>query len=388
MKMAIRTRELVLFIMIGVSFLILSALVHAQKKPAWKGKVEVEDGVKVIKNPEKPLYGEIKLDLVEDLQIGNENDDNYIFGQIIDIEIDDEGSIYVADLRLARIQKYDKNGCFLQTIGKKGRGPGEYEAPWGILFHRPSNCLYVRDWMNVKKYDKDGKYISQWSLRNSLTKFSVDGDGDIWGVLRIFGGQLDTMHTFEKLGQDGKTFIEIASFPYHRYVKRGAGGSFATITTGYEFDLRFRKVDDSTFWYGYSNKYELNAVNKEGKLLFKIEKEEKKDPITAEERREQGVPDLPEYKPYFYDLATDDMGRIYVFKSNFHATEEKVKFYDIYSKDGYFLYKAFHPYAHIFIIRNGYLYARDKIKDEEVEVVKRFKIKNWNSLPKLAEGLR
>ena len=166
------------------------------------------------------------------------------------------------------------------------------------------------------------------------------------------------------------------------------GSPEATITTGYEFDLHFVKVDDNTFWHGYSNKYELNAVNKEGKLLFRIQKEEKKDPITAAEKREQGVPDLPEYKPYFYDLAADDMGRIYVFKSNFHETQEKLKFYDIYSKDGYFLYRMSHPYGHIFVIKNGYLYARDKIKDEEVEVVKRFRIKNWNSIKKSAEGIQ
>jgi hypothetical protein len=48
-----------------------------QQKVQWKGKIEYEDGVEVIKNPNEPLYGEITFDLVEDLSIGNEDDENY-----------------------------------------------------------------------------------------------------------------------------------------------------------------------------------------------------------------------------------------------------------------------------------------------------------------------
>ena len=42
------------------------------QKAKWKGKIEIEDGVKVIKNPKEPLYGEIVFELEEDLSIGNE----------------------------------------------------------------------------------------------------------------------------------------------------------------------------------------------------------------------------------------------------------------------------------------------------------------------------
>lgn len=39
------------------------------QKPQWKGKIEEENGVQVIKNPNEPLYGEIEFELEEDMSI-------------------------------------------------------------------------------------------------------------------------------------------------------------------------------------------------------------------------------------------------------------------------------------------------------------------------------
>jgi hypothetical protein len=55
------------------------------------------------------------------------------------------------------------------------------------------------------------------------------------------------------------------------------------------------------------------------------------------------------------------------------VTEKKV---DIFSKDGYYLYKTTLP-KHTHVIKNGYLYAREV---EDDELVKRYKIKNWNQI--------
>jgi hypothetical protein len=47
-------------------FLLLFGFSISQK-PQWKGTIEEENGVKVIKNPNEPLYGEISFNLEEDL---------------------------------------------------------------------------------------------------------------------------------------------------------------------------------------------------------------------------------------------------------------------------------------------------------------------------------
>jgi len=99
------------------------------QKAGWKGKILTEDGVKVVVNPSEPLYGQIKLDLEEDLRIGKEGDPQTQFYRVRDIAADPQGIIYVDDMSNARIQVFDPSGAYLQTIGRSGQGPGEFEMP-------------------------------------------------------------------------------------------------------------------------------------------------------------------------------------------------------------------------------------------------------------------
>jgi hypothetical protein len=68
-----------------------------QTKAQWKGKIEYENVVKVIKNSNEPPYGEITFELIEDLSIGNEEDENYMFYGLVKIAINSEDEILVLD---------------------------------------------------------------------------------------------------------------------------------------------------------------------------------------------------------------------------------------------------------------------------------------------------
>ena len=114
------------------------------QKPQWKGKIEIENGIKVIKNPRDPLYGEIEFDLEEDLSIGNEEDENYVFYRGVGIEVDSDGNIFILDGGNYRIQKFDKDGNYLQTIGRKGQGPGEFQRPIGLYLDSKGNIYVMR----------------------------------------------------------------------------------------------------------------------------------------------------------------------------------------------------------------------------------------------------
>ena len=74
MKNSAKIVSVVLFLTVFI--LIISS---GGQKAEWKGKIETEDGVKVIKNPPEPLYGEIDFELEEDLVLGSEKDENYMF---------------------------------------------------------------------------------------------------------------------------------------------------------------------------------------------------------------------------------------------------------------------------------------------------------------------
>jgi len=53
------------------------------------------------------------LDLEEDLSIGSEENENYMFYRVRDIEVDSEGNIYILDPGNYRIQKFGRNGRLL-----------------------------------------------------------------------------------------------------------------------------------------------------------------------------------------------------------------------------------------------------------------------------------
>ncbi len=72
-------KKLVAILSIAVCFGAGLLLAAQAKKSAWKGTVATEDGVKVVKNPSEPLYGEFVFDLREDLRLGGDpaREDSY-----------------------------------------------------------------------------------------------------------------------------------------------------------------------------------------------------------------------------------------------------------------------------------------------------------------------
>ena len=112
-------------ILIILSFLLLWGF-SINQRSQWKGKIEEEDGVKVIKNPLEPLYGEITFELEKDLSIGKRDNEMYRFSKVRNVAVDREGNIYVVDMNNNRIQVFDEQGIYVQTIGKKGEGKGEF----------------------------------------------------------------------------------------------------------------------------------------------------------------------------------------------------------------------------------------------------------------------
>ncbi|MFW9972453.1 MAG: 6-bladed beta-propeller, partial [Candidatus Odinarchaeota archaeon] len=159
-----RTKTISIALFLSVFMMLVS---FGGQEAEWRVKIEIEDGVKVIKNPGEPLYGEITFELEENLSIGNEDNENYMFFNLSRIAFDSEQNIFVLDAGNCRIQKFDKNGNFLQTIGRRGQGPGEFEQPRSIQFDL-KNRIYVYDSLrrNLYVFEKDGKFKKTIRLAN------------------------------------------------------------------------------------------------------------------------------------------------------------------------------------------------------------------------------
>jgi len=120
-------------------FLLVSC---SQQKIGWKGTVEEKDGVVIVKNPKEPIYGEGSFNLEEELSIGEtEGQEEYMLSSPRSTAVDDEGNIYVLDLKESHIKVFDNEGIYQKTIGRRGQGPGEFQGPLGIQITAKNEIL-------------------------------------------------------------------------------------------------------------------------------------------------------------------------------------------------------------------------------------------------------
>lgn len=90
--------------------------------------------------------------------------------------------IYVSDgYGNSRIVKFSKKGQYLTAWGKKGKGPGEFDAPHTLTVDAEGQ-VYVGDRENyrVQIFDSNGKFLSQWTELGSPWGFFLLPDGTLY----------------------------------------------------------------------------------------------------------------------------------------------------------------------------------------------------------------
>ncbi len=92
-------------------------------------------------------------------------EDQDTFNQPTHIAFGPRGELYITDgYGNSRVVKYSKDGRFLLAWGKKGKGPGEFNAPHTIAVDHQGK-VYVGDRENhrVQIFDENGRFLEQWT---------------------------------------------------------------------------------------------------------------------------------------------------------------------------------------------------------------------------------
>jgi len=90
---------------------------------------------------------------------------NVMFNMPTDVAFGLNGEIYVADgYGNSRVQKFDKNGKFVKSWGRRGTAPGEFHLPHAIITDSKGQ-VYVGDRENsrIQIFDADGNYLKEWN---------------------------------------------------------------------------------------------------------------------------------------------------------------------------------------------------------------------------------
>jgi len=161
--------------------------------------------------------GRRKYDILKDLEIGQDTgDENYIFARITDIAVDSKFNIYVADGKEYRVQKYNEEGKFLKTIGRKGEGPGEFPGPPKLIEIDAQDNLYVYSRRKMIVFDVNGNYRKSFPIKLAINDFKFDRNNNLV-ILAYKNGKI--FHIIDRNGEIISSFGEEFKLPerYNKY---------------------------------------------------------------------------------------------------------------------------------------------------------------------------
>lgn len=367
---------------IAASMLLVSC---GQQKAKWKGTIEEQDGVIIVKNPAEPIYSNDVFRLEEDLTIDNvEEDEEFTFQDIMHLAVDDDENIYASDSKAAFIKIFDKSGNYLRTIGKKGQGPGEFLYPFQILI-MPQGELMVNDMyqLRVHFFSLDGKFLRQFSS-STMTLFMrprVDSEGHIIAGHVNVGDPIEAV--LKKLDSDLNPVLTLATRPVVSKPPAIIEYFENWRSTSLVWDVA---TEDNIVW-GVFNKYEIFVNNPEGKLIRKIIREYDGIAITKNEE-EKLIKDFfgnfpvppqwnlkfPKVYPSFIRFTCDEEGRIFV--QTYEKTEDEEEYYyDVFDSEGKYIVRTSLKYRPQ-VWKNKKLYMIEE-NEEGFQMVKRYKV-HWD----------
>ena len=128
--------------------------------------------------------------LEKELEIGGQKQEGeYLFEDIRSFRVDEEGNIYVIDVKAKKLMKFDKQGKLIWKIGKAGQGPGEFQVLSGIELGK-SNTLLLYDLGNrrISYYSLEGGLKEEISVANKPIIHRVDDDskGNLYVTIIIY----------------------------------------------------------------------------------------------------------------------------------------------------------------------------------------------------------
>jgi hypothetical protein len=164
------------------------------------------------------------LILTEITRLGSFDGPDDAFARIRGVALDAKLRLYVADELSHEVRVFEPNGRLVRVIGREGRGPGEFEAPWTVAVD-PTDSLWVWDdaLRRFSVFSPDGAFARSfvspqpWLVTN--IRFPPSGT-----VLLAAFGRADG-YGLHRLTRDGQTIDEFLRIVVDTTIYRGLLGS-------------------------------------------------------------------------------------------------------------------------------------------------------------------
>lgn len=368
-----KTKAISLVLFLSVLMILISC---RTQKAGWKGTIEKENGITVVKNPEAPIYSEDKFSMEEELAIGEaEGREEYMFQRIITIAVNDDEDIYVMDYQAKHFKVFNKNGQYIKTIGRHGQGPGEFQGPRSILCTNQKGIV-VSDMNRLSYFTLEGEFIKSIPVAAAMiVTVDIDSSGNFLCFDIIFD---KGVYELKKFDPDLNYLFSYGTSPLPNAARGGGSREDLFLPV-----LRWDVINGDQIACGYAKEgYKIKIFDGSGNLIKRIERDYTPLEVTqreVDERIADYTPErkknlyIPKHYPPFYWLISDDEGRIYVW--TYERTPDWEGFYyDIFDAEGKYILKV--PFkARPLVIKKNKFYTIEE-DEEGFQYVKRYRM-NW-----------
>jgi len=262
-------------------------------------------GVQIVTNPGQGAWssGEGWL-LEEEIRIGvSSGDPELQFGNVMGVDADREGRIYVLDGQARRVRVFDPQGGLVTSFGRSGGGPGEFSQalsqPPGGLFVGADGTLSVPDMGNqrLSRFGLDGEVQDAVSLdleRGIPLLWTRSADRTLYKQLRIMNlpgmpaQDAEPRDIIVRVDSDTGEDELLFEMPSGQSFSAGAGGMpeiriFAP-------EPLWTVLNDGRVVTGSNAEYSLSLRNSAGEVETIVRRAQDRRPVTS--RNESDLRDL------------------------------------------------------------------------------------------------
>ena len=278
--------------------------------------------------------------LVPEVSIGAlDGPEEYLFGSIWSIAVDGDRNVYVFDEQAHDIRVYDATGAYVETLGGRGEGPGEFSRAEAMAL-LPDGRLVVRDPGNqrIQVFGPGPGELDEWTYDvggfYSMSPLYTDTRGRTFLETRDLSRTDGFFMHIIVMGPDG-THLDTLPEPASSYEAPVLTAEFSdgnrSLSTSSEVPfaprLRWTVHPNGRFLTGLPSEYRIDLPREDG--VLRIERATDPAPVSDAERadhRERLIrtmrntdpnwtwngPPIPEHKPFYQELLAGRDGRIWV----------------------------------------------------------------------------
>jgi hypothetical protein len=155
------------------------------------------------------------LRLSQVLRLGSLEGEHDAFGRVMDVALDRSGRVLVADDQSHDVRVFDARGRYVGTLGRQGRGPGEFQSPWQVaadaqdsIWVWDSGLARISVFSPSLRFARSFQIPPEWVV-NSL-RFLPDGRVLLAAYGRSTRGSL---HLFSRAGRFQRSFGPVFNAP-------------------------------------------------------------------------------------------------------------------------------------------------------------------------------